>query len=1281
MDFKAAISNSGEERLFKQLSSEIERRLPAEAVEWKRSYGRPPKQVVLQANFSKFDVSHLSSSVNNASSLGGKHLLHVFWTACLDNDTYKSWVKNSIARWQQQLQESSITDWLIIHVMYQENHKSAKSKIQLPRTSVFDKIKTDFGQKIQERCIQLWEPDKESLFTKSEESWIALLGQMRLLLLDSFGRQLDQFEDKIRVLREKYANPDWPFLEYFIVHEELAFIYHSIMLKEDALVQYDEVDALLSQFIINCSGKELPHWLEKFCVAPKYWNGVVLNKETAEHHRNLIKSGKASLLDFRNYLFARQCRLLMKNQKWEIPSRLLQFLFTVVHELKLLKIDLFEGVTACWIILTCMQFFKSLESFESKDLTYNATMAQLCDYMRQKLLLLGCLTGLYFYRAQTPEETNISERLCSGFGNSSFASAHSNQLRDALCSKKEFEKFYLDVTKKSMNMFDNIKRFNFSMVIGIDLAKFHLQHGRYIDAEPLLENAWNKFKKRKWETLYTDVLIPLADCQFKHSLHDRYLTAVALLSCAYCLPTSTRHYYSKELFKLSRSENVQLPVIVTEPVLKVVNIKIDLVKNKGHIGDEVKVILSLSNELIDELLCEEISIFTRHHDLSDPSSFTDNISSPRVSIFDQTDGNMDVSLTPEKQPIKENAKEPLTPSGLLKRIKSHRRTWSKNKNVFDGSEIKEEAKVSSTMANLDDTPITNMQDSLETPTNVISPTSKKASFTLDGDCEIKSKSTGDIQSLEESEAKLPLLALLNSNGESKKAESENYIQKLESKPLATSSVSEEHINIEMLSIANDDKSSQDSISSAEESSMFVQQEPVYDEMLTSGRKITLTPGINEVTVSAKIKNEGKYNLQSLRCVVGNLTLSKSFPSRNSKAFFMVADPPKITWTTDYVVDYLLTGSKQRLHVTLLNGPGIIMDGSILRITSNSGLLFYPLDSSSINIYPMERNGAPREAAILIRTETPDCSTAADLILPACKAFERVGIFFDVVAPVHRNTGESSQSQHEINFWYVWLKELVNTSPRLDCIFYEPFQVSNETICRGNRKFIKVTLCGVNPVYLVFSSPQLYAANARKNVFSKLSSDDELRVFGNEQCHVLWELTDLDSVEEEELECLFKVNFNTKHDDEKNLGCFEQKFIIYLHPCRYVVEAQISKGKILRSKPCTVSVTTKRLLPATSSYRLFLTLHPSDTNWRTVGDEIRQEVLFDDSNQSVNEFELVTDNFILASLPTFTLLKLHETGADDQNRVELLSQFSKGEVAHQSYAEVIETYDDNTVTEV
>ena len=47
-----------------------------------------------------------------------------------------------------------------------------------------------------------------------------------------------------------------PYNETIIIYqEELALIYKSVTLKEDALVQYDEVDALLSQFIINSSGK------------------------------------------------------------------------------------------------------------------------------------------------------------------------------------------------------------------------------------------------------------------------------------------------------------------------------------------------------------------------------------------------------------------------------------------------------------------------------------------------------------------------------------------------------------------------------------------------------------------------------------------------------------------------------------------------------------------------------------------------------------------------------------------------------------------------------------------------------------------------------------------------------------------------------------------------------------------------------------------------------------------------------------------------------------------
>ena len=54
-------------------------------------------------------------------------------------------------QWQKQLKQKKIFDWLIVHVVNQENSKTNKPKITLPRSSVFDKIKTEFGQKLQDR--------------------------------------------------------------------------------------------------------------------------------------------------------------------------------------------------------------------------------------------------------------------------------------------------------------------------------------------------------------------------------------------------------------------------------------------------------------------------------------------------------------------------------------------------------------------------------------------------------------------------------------------------------------------------------------------------------------------------------------------------------------------------------------------------------------------------------------------------------------------------------------------------------------------------------------------------------------------------------------------------------------------------------------------------------------------------------------------------------------------------------------------------------------------------
>ena len=52
-------------------------------------------------------------------------------------------MKQKIMNWQENLKSRDITDWLIIQVVYQVKPNAAKSKISLPRSSVFDKIKND----------------------------------------------------------------------------------------------------------------------------------------------------------------------------------------------------------------------------------------------------------------------------------------------------------------------------------------------------------------------------------------------------------------------------------------------------------------------------------------------------------------------------------------------------------------------------------------------------------------------------------------------------------------------------------------------------------------------------------------------------------------------------------------------------------------------------------------------------------------------------------------------------------------------------------------------------------------------------------------------------------------------------------------------------------------------------------------------------------------------------------------------------------------------------------
>ena len=70
----------------------------------------------------------------------------------------------------------------------------------------------------------------------------------------------------------------------------------------------------------------------------KCCDGVSLDKGPQEFLGGLIKTQEASYIDLRNYLFSRQCNLLLKLNRpspWEVAQRTLDFLHNLIHELSM----------------------------------------------------------------------------------------------------------------------------------------------------------------------------------------------------------------------------------------------------------------------------------------------------------------------------------------------------------------------------------------------------------------------------------------------------------------------------------------------------------------------------------------------------------------------------------------------------------------------------------------------------------------------------------------------------------------------------------------------------------------------------------------------------------------------------------------------------------------------------------------------------------------------------------------------------------------------------------
>ncbi|CAK9800247.1 Trafficking protein particle complex subunit 10 [Anthophora plagiata] len=566
MDIKPIITYAGDDKLFSALANSLLQSISADMVEWRRSFSRPIKQVKLGATFVPFSKDILPNEKDR--HLIKQPIFHIYWTECSDVDTYKTSIREDIDNWLKTLTQYHIQDWMIVIV---ETYDIKKTNKLLPRTTVLDKIRSDFASKNGDRCCAVINPIKSEM--RSAETWRSLINRIRHLMLVAYDKKLSHFEDIIREQRDSRIHPNWNFCHYFLLQEELAFVLEMLGLYDEALVQYDELDALFTQFVLNSNVGETPIWLNLFQTPLNNWKGVHLNNGTNHHLRNLLAECKASLLDLRSYLFSRQCAMLLAlNKPWEVAERCSSFIHNTLNELRILEIQRPEGSIECWTFLCALEVLQACE-LSSYNIDNNQQLdlcslhtASLWALARDKLKSLGKLCGLMPGNEPSSEQLHTVVYLIAGMGDSESQIegklTPTDKLKEALSSKEAFKKQYLEHAELAMGTYKHVGRIRLARLIGKELAQFYSKLGENQKAVVFLSDALKTYTDEGWNHLAAQTYSELAQCYKSMDDVEKYTKVCAAIASLNVLHITVRNIYFEEMFGYMKMISSPQPLLI-----------------------------------------------------------------------------------------------------------------------------------------------------------------------------------------------------------------------------------------------------------------------------------------------------------------------------------------------------------------------------------------------------------------------------------------------------------------------------------------------------------------------------------------------------------------------------------------------------------------------------------------------------------------------------------------------------------------------------------------------
>ena len=190
--------------------------------------------------------------------------------------------------------------------MHVTAQRSGPRKFYQTKGSVFDKIRADFNVGKRDRCIQL--PTPGSTGEEDVTSWKDFIAKVKELLVVSIDAQFASYEEDVRKVDSQRQMPGWNFCTFFVQKEGLAQSFEAMNLLEDALLQYDELEA---SYALAGKGQSLP-WFSRIGGTEPGDDALSIFDVSSKPFRQLISQNNISIFDFRIYLFARQASLIIR---------------------------------------------------------------------------------------------------------------------------------------------------------------------------------------------------------------------------------------------------------------------------------------------------------------------------------------------------------------------------------------------------------------------------------------------------------------------------------------------------------------------------------------------------------------------------------------------------------------------------------------------------------------------------------------------------------------------------------------------------------------------------------------------------------------------------------------------------------------------------------------------------------------------------------------------------------------------------------------------------------